>query len=72
VKAGADINAKDPNGKTPLVFELTWGAMTGQKPEVIAALAKADANINVTDPNGGTPLMYAANNEHAEVLIPAF
>jgi ankyrin repeat protein len=66
------VNAKDPKGMTPLGYALTWGAMTGQKPEVTIALVTAGANINAKDTDGGTPLMYATNNENAHVLIPAF
>jgi len=72
VKSGVDVNAKDPNGMTPLAYALTWGVITGQRPEVAMALMKSGANINEKDPNGGIPLMYAANNGNAPRLIPAF
>src|ERR1700722_1241734 len=42
INAGADVNAKDPKGQTPL-FE---AAKMNPNPGVIAALIKAGADVN--------------------------
>ena len=42
INAGADVNAKDNKGFTPLMT----AAMMNPNPEVIAALVKAGADVN--------------------------
>jgi ankyrin repeat protein len=56
---------------TPLMYALSWGAMMGQKPEVVFALLKAGANVNAKDGNGATALMDATNGTNAEMMITA-
>ena len=64
IKAGADINARDKDGKTPLMY----AAWNNQNPEVIKVLLEAGADVNARDKNGWTPLMYAAWNENPDVI----
>ena len=54
LKAGADVNAKDKGGYTPL-----HNALGHEKPEVIAALLEAGAKVNVRDEDGEMPLHRA-------------
>ncbi len=64
---GADINARDNNGSTPLIE----AASDGNKDLVESLLAKG-ADVNARDKSGCTPLMWAAIEGHrdvAEVLI---
>ena len=55
-KAGADLNALDSNGSTPLLDNL---ANTEKHPDVALALIHAGANVNIADQNGYTPLIFA-------------
>ena len=71
-RAGVDLNAKDPNGLTALMYALTYGEMTGQDPRIAVVLVRLGADINAKDPNGATPLMYATQSANAPVLIFAF
>jgi len=65
IKAGADVNARDKNGWTPLMY----AAWKNQNPEVIKVLLEAGADVNARNKYGGTPLMYAAwENKIPEVL----
>lgn len=57
VFAGADINAKDDLGYTPL----HWAAITGNL-NVTQVLLNSFAYINIQDNEGGTPLHFAAYN----------
>jgi ankyrin repeat protein len=71
IKAGADVNAKDNDGFTPLI----WGAAkNGKGAEIVAVLIQAGADIHAKDNNGSTPLMWAAgckNTEAVNTLIQA-
>jgi len=61
---GADVNAKDDDGRTPL----NYAAYTGQK-EIAELLIKKGADVNAKDEDGGTPLHQAFTREVAELLI---
>ena len=68
VKAGADLNAKDVNGCTPLLLVLenvTW------QPEMVRALAEAGADVNAKDNNGYTPLILALGKKYPPVVVMA-
>jgi ankyrin repeat protein len=69
LEAGADINAKDDLGWTPLVWALR------RTPEVITILLNAGADINSQDKLGQTPLINAArtsqNPEVVTILLRA-
>ena len=59
LKAGADVAARDKNGKTPLM----WAAGVNWNPEVIEALLKAGANARAKDKEGKTAVDYAKDNK---------
>ena len=65
IKVGANVNAKDDDDRTALMF----AARDNDNPEVIAALIKAGADINNSkNDHGGTVLMFAAAaNKNPEV-----
>ena len=60
---GADVNAKDDNGWTPL----HWAALSGHK-EVSEYLITMGADVNAKDGTGMTPLHYAAAFDQKEIV----
>ena len=65
IEAGANVNARDEIGMTPLM-QAAW---FNQNPEVIKVLLEAGAEINTRTENGMTPLFWAAwLNENPEVI----
>jgi ankyrin repeat protein len=54
--AGADINAQDNKGRTPLMMTIGY-------PETTALFIKAGANVNIKDKNGQTALDYAMKSD---------
>jgi ankyrin repeat protein len=65
IEAGADVNAKDNNGSTPLFFCALKGHV-----EVARALIEAGADVNAkvdNGDNGVTPLYVCAQEGHPEV-----
>ena len=65
IKVGADIKARETDGRTPLLF----AAETNQNPEVIATLLKAGADIKAQDKQGETALMWAARYNQNPLVI---
>lgn len=55
IEAGADVNAKDTNGSTPLI----WAAQKCGLQELVKALVEAGADVNAKAAGGATPLMMA-------------
>ncbi len=69
-RGGVEIEARDDEGRTPLL----WAAFCGSQP-MVKLLLDAGADVNVRSDDGHTPLMWAASvigalrGEIAEMLI---
>jgi ankyrin repeat protein len=63
IKAGADVNARDPNGAAPLHF----AAYSDYHVPTITMLLQAGADINARDNSGQTPLDVAIAGELEQV-----
>jgi ankyrin repeat protein len=59
LEAGAQINAQDNEGMTPLM----WAAKHNTNPDVVSTLLKAGANGKLTSKEGKTAGAYADENE---------
>jgi Zn-dependent protease with chaperone function len=59
---GADLNSKDAQGLTPLM----WAARMGSR-DIVAYLVAHKANLNPRDAQSLTPLMWAAYGGHTDV-----
>ena len=65
IQDGADVNAEDKDGLTPLMHAAKYNS----NPEVLRTLIGAGADVNAKNKDGLTPLMLAAgNNPNPEVL----
>jgi ankyrin repeat protein len=64
LRAGADVNAKDTTGVTPLI-----GASDNGHVQVVKELLGHGADIAATDNEDWTPLHYACLNGHSAVVI---
>ena len=65
LKHGANVNAKDDNGSTPL----HWAAAKNAH-ETAEVLLKHDADVNAKNKEGWTPLFIAASeNAHETVAL---
>lgn len=58
IKAGADVNARNDNGSTPLMY----AAMLNTNDEVLERLIEAGADISAEDDYGLTIFGYAKEN----------
>lgn len=56
IQAGAQVNARDPVGSTPLHFAAALSA----SPAIIETLARRGAEVNAREQRGSTPLHWAA------------
>ena len=63
IAAGANVNAKNEFGITPLAWSLTNGS-----PAMTLELLKAGANPKIPVPEAGTPLLAAARTGNANVI----
>src|SRR5690625_1262242 len=63
IAAGANIEARDDNGVTPLML-----ASAGGSADVVQALLAAGANTEARDAEGWTPLMWASMLGSADVV----
>lgn len=69
IAIGRDVNAADPDGRTPLHYAVAYN-----QHDVLAALIDASANLEAEDNKQNTPLHYACGygrGECAESLIEA-
>ena len=64
IKAGAELEARDEHGNTPLMF----AASHNKNPEVVSVLIKAGAELEASNEAGATPLMSAAQWQSPEVV----
>jgi ankyrin repeat protein len=62
---GAQVNDKDENGMTPLMY----AAECNPDVEVIATLLAAGARVNDRDQEGRSPLWYATSNANSAEII---
>ena len=65
LEAGADPNARDRGGRTPLHAV----AASSREPDIVVALIAAGADPNARDAAGNTPLHASLANEHADVVV---
>lgn len=74
IASGANVNARDENGNTPLhQASMSFRGFT-DLPEIIRILIAAGAKVDARNNEGATPLMRAASCnavENAEALIAA-
>ena len=71
IKSGADVNAKDVEGRTPLHYLSIDYDRYNENIGLAEALIEAGAKVNAKDKKGNTPLHYVKNKELAEILIKA-
>ncbi|MCW3100606.1 MAG: ankyrin repeat-containing protein [Chthonomonadaceae bacterium] len=67
MRIGANVNAQDRRGDTPLLLAVIGGweqKMDRHSPDVVRALLKQGARIDAQDELGMTPLMVAASFSH--------
>ena len=69
IKAGADVNAKDNDGRTPLLHAVRW---SDESTEIVTLLIEAGADVNAKDNDGWTPLFVAAANPNTPEMITLF
>lgn len=67
INEGADLEARDMNGATALM----WAVTNTENLEMITTLLKAGADVNARDKNGATVLMLAAVENQNPLVITA-
>jgi ankyrin repeat protein len=63
IQAGAEVDAKEEDGRTPLM----WAANSGNV-EALSLLLAAGADVNAKDAARWTPLMYAVADSNLEAV----
>ena len=74
IEKGANVNAKDKDGSTPLMIAVFMIAAFNGNVELAKLLIERKADVNAKDNNGWTPLIEAAfhgNVELVKLLIKA-
>jgi len=69
IKIGADINARDQEGRTPLLY-----ALTKKNLNFVEFLIRSGADVNISDNNNATALHWAVPNHNValvEMLLSA-
>ena len=59
IEKGADIDARDREGHTPLMLAAIYGCN-----QTVQALLEGGANPALKTPTGNTANLYAENNDH--------
>ena len=60
---GADVNARDATGSTPLHAAVALGSV-----EIVEMLLTAGADLNARDANGSTPLAIAVARDYPDII----
>lgn len=63
LEGGADVNARDDQGRTPVM-----AATYGNHVEAVSALLRAGADVNVRDGRLNNPFLYAGAEGYLEIL----
>ena len=64
IAKGADVNAKEEDGKTPLYYAVHWRSA----PSLVELLIDKGADVNENYGNGKTPLHHAAFRGHNAIV----
>ncbi|KAJ3099809.1 hypothetical protein HDU97_002735 [Phlyctochytrium planicorne] len=64
VKEWIDINGRDEDGGTALVYAACWGHA-----DIVELVLGAGANVDDGDQNGWTPLLWACSNNHPDTAL---
>lgn len=62
ISSGADVNAKNEDGLTPIYSAIKYGQKA-----VVELLISHEADVNAKTENGETPLHYSARQGHADI-----
>jgi ankyrin repeat protein len=65
ISEGADVNARGPDGMTPLMY----AARDSSTPEIVQLLLEKGAEVNARSTYGGTPLMLAAMRSSTPEIV---
>ncbi len=65
ISEGANVNAKDKNGRTPLMY----AAFISSTPEIVQLLLEKGAELEARDTTGFTPLMFAAGKSSTPEIV---
>ena len=63
IQAGADIEGRDKDGETPLIWASSYGHL-----EIVQELIQAGADVNAKDNDACTPLIWASSRGHLAVV----
>jgi ankyrin repeat protein len=63
---GADVNTKDKDGNTPLMWVASFGSVGGDL-DVVEMFLDQGAEVNAKNKKGETPLTWAARQGNEEV-----